>query len=393
MSDAVSLGRELWARAEPGFFERRTHEALASAFRARGFTVEEFAGMPGFAVTVDGTLAGKTLAVVADMDGLPAGVPAGVPAGAAPGTGTPAYAHLCGHHQQMAAMYGAACALQEQSPALLGRVAFLATPAEEYVELERREELRKAGAVRHLSGKQELVARGVFAGFRAVVATHSAHLPDNRSVNSVVAMNGFDVLRFAFRGVSAHAGATPHLGRNAQNAASLFLQACAFLREGFDEEKHIRIHPVLRLKPDQAVNLVPDAAFVETYARAVDDGTVAEVAQRLEAAAAGCASALGTTVQAERIPGYAAFHVDRGLHLALAAHAKERGIAFVEDPFSAASSDMGDVSQVVPSIIVGLPGTNGKLHQAGFAVTDEDAAYAFSGSFLAGYLERILDGT
>jgi amidohydrolase len=385
MSDAVSLGRELWARAEPGFFERRTHEALASAFRARGFTVEEFVGMPGFAATVDGTLAGKTLAVVADMDGLPVGT--------SPKGDGPAYAHLCGHHQQMAAMYGAACALQEQSPALLGRVAFLATPAEEYVELERREELRKAGAVRHLSGKQELVARGVFAGFGAVVATHSAHLPDNLSVNSVVAMNGFDVLRFAFRGVSAHAGATPHLGRNAQNAASLFLQACAFLREGFDEEKHIRIHPVLRLKPDQAVNLVPDAAFVETYARAVDDVTVGEVVRRLETAAAGCASALGTTVQAERVPGYAAFHVDRGLHQALASHAKDRGVVFVEDPFSAASSDMGDVSQVVPSIIVGLPGTNGKLHQAGFAVTDEDAAYAFSGSFLAGYLGRILDGT
>jgi amidohydrolase len=382
--DAVALGKRLWDAAEGGFFERRTHETLAAAFRGRGFSVEEFAGMPGFAATVDCTLEGKTVAVIADMDGLPAG--------GKTEAGAPAYSHLCGHHQQMAAMYGAACALQEQAPALLPRVAFLAVPAEEYVELERREELRKAGAVRHLSGKQELIARGVFSGFRAVVATHSAHLPDSPSVNSVVAMNGFEVLRFAFHGVSAHAGATPHLGRNAQNAGSLFLQAAAFLRESFDEEMHIRIHPVLRLKPDQAVNLVPDAAFVETYVRAAESGTVAEIAGRLEAAAAGCASALGTTVRAERVPGYAAFHVDRDLHEALRAFAAEQGVGFVEDLFSAASSDMGDVSQVVPSIIVGLPGTNGKLHQSDFGVTDEQAAYTFSGRFLAGYVRKVLTG-
>ena len=385
MSDAVSLGRDLWARAEPGFFEKRTHEALAAAFRECGFRVEEFAGMPGFAATVDGTLAGKTVALIADMDGLPAG--------GKTGSEGPAYAHLCGHHQQMAAMYGAARALREQAPATLARVAFIAAPAEEYVELDRREDLRRTGVVRHLSGKQELIARGLFAGFRAVVATHSAHLPDTRSVNSVVAMNGFDVLRFAFTGVSAHAGATPHLGRNAQNAGSLFLQACAFLREGFDEGKHVRIHPVLRLKPDQAVNLVPDAAFVETYVRAVESGTVAEIAGRLEAAAAGCASALGTTVRAERIPGYAAFHVDPRLHEGLRVFAAEQGIAFVEDPFSAASSDMGDVSQVVASIIIGLPGTNGKLHQSDFGVTDEEAAYAFSGHFLAGFVRKVLAGS
>ena len=314
----------------------------------------------------------------------------GLPVGAGPDGQGPAYSHLCGHHQQMAAMYGAACELQEKAPALLARIAFLATPAEEYVELERREELRRAGGIHRLSGKQELIERGIFGGFRAVIATHSARLPDARSVNSVVAMNGFDVLRFAFRGVSAHAGASPHLGRNAQNAASLFLQACAFLREGFDEEKHIRIHPVLRLRPDQAVNLIPDAAFVETYVRAVDAETIAEIARRLQAAAAGCAAALGTSVDPERVPGYAAFHVDPLLHEALRQHARGEGVGFVEDPFSAASSDMGDVSRVVPSIIVGLPGTNGKLHQADFRVIDEEAAYGFSGRLLAGLVQRVL---
>jgi amidohydrolase len=375
--DLVALGRELERCPEAGFQEWRTHEVLADRFRRRGFLIQEFPGMPGFAATTDGRLKGKTTAVVADMDALPA-------AG-------PSYAHLCGHHQQMAVMFGAACRLQEAAPESLARVAFIAAAAEEYVDLERREALRRAGSVRWLSGKQELVERGIFAGFRRVVATHSAPLPGSRTVNSVVAMNGFDVLRFEFRGKSAHAGASPHLGRNAQNAASLFLQACAFLREGFEEEKHIRIHPILKLRPDQAVNLVPDAAFVETYARGVDPQTIEETVRRLNAAAGGCAAALGIELDTERIRGYAPFHVDPDLHEALRGMAAGEGIDFVEDRFSAASSDMGDVSQAVPSIIVGLPGTNGLLHQTGFAVTDELAAYVFGSEVVAGLLEKLSD--
>jgi len=373
----VSLGRELELSAEGGFFERRTHELLADRFRRIGFVLMEFPGMPGFAATMDGRLEGKTLAVVADMDALP--------------SASPAYAHLCGHHQQMTVMYGAACLLLTRAPGSLEQTAFIATPAEEYVDLARREELRRAGAVRWLSGKQELIERGIFSGFRHVVATHSAQLPGRRSVSSVVSMNGFDVLRFAFHGKSAHAGATPHLGRNAQNAASLFLQACAFLREGFDEEKHIRIHPILRLNPDQAVNLIPDAAFVETYARGVDLETVEETVRRLSAAAAGCATALGIDVKTERVRGYAPFHVDSGLHDALRKSAGDRGIEFIEDRFSAASSDMGDVSRLVPSIIVGLPGTNGLLHQSGFKVTDEESAYVFGAELLAGLIQRLTE--
>ena len=300
------------------------------------------------------------------------------------------YAHLCGHHQQMTALFGAARWLKERAPALAARAAFIATPAEEFVDFDRREELRERGIVRWLSGKQELIERGVFRGFRWVVATHSARLSSGRAVNSVQRMNGFDVLRFSFKGKSAHAGASPHLGRNAQNAASLFLQACAFLREGFDEEKHIRIHPVMRLTPGQPINLVPEAAFAETYARGVDGVAIFETVGKLGAAAQGCGSALGIEVGTEHIRGYAPFAVDARLHGLLGAEARDRGVEFVEEPFSAASTDMGDVSRLVPSIILGLPGTNGLLHQVDFRTADEEAAYVFSAELLAGFIQRLL---
>jgi metal-dependent amidase/aminoacylase/carboxypeptidase family protein len=67
------------------------------------------------------------------------------------------------------------------------------------------------------------------------------------------------------------------------------------------------------------------------------------------------------------------------------------GIDFIEDRFSAASSDMGDVSRLVPSIIVGLPGTNGLLHQSGFKITDEQSAYVFGAELLAGLIQRLTE--
>jgi amidohydrolase len=321
---------------------------------------------------------------VADMDALPQpGEAASSPAGSG------AYAHTCGHHLQMTALFGTACLLRERHPELAPRAAFLATPAEEYVELERREALRREGRVRAFSGKQELLLRGVFSEFDAVVATHAGP-PGPDEVSSVLAMNGFEVLRWSFRGASAHAGAHPHRGRNAQNAAALFLQACAFLRESFPEDRHVRIHPVLRLPPDQPVNLIPEAAVVETYVRAVDPETVEDTARRLEAAATGCGAAIGVEVRIERLHGYAPFRADPRLHALLRECVEARALSFVEEPFSAASSDMGDVSQLKPAVIIGLPGTNGLLHEAGFRVTDEREAYVGSAELLADYLRRLL---
>jgi amidohydrolase len=378
LDDLIALGRALRDQAEPGFFEKETHRILSRHFSDLGFSVREFEGMPGFTATDDGRMDNKTVALLADMDGLPTGEEG-------------RYGHSCGHELQMTALYGTARHLKHSSPGVLSRIAFIATPAEEYVDLDRREELRRQDRIRHYSGKQELIHSGLFQPLSRIVATHAASLSQGRTVSSVLRMNGFEVLRYRFRGISAHAGAHPHLGKNAQNAASLFLQACAFLREGFPEDRHIRIHPVLRLRPDQAVNFIPDQALVESYVRAVDPQTVTEVVEKLCAAAEGCARAIGLEVDTERVPGYAPFAADRGLHHLLRTTAAQENVGFVEEEFSAASTDVGDVSQIKPSIIVGLPGTNGRFHSPEFRVIDEEAAYVFPSRFLGRYLARVAE--
>jgi len=152
----------------------------------------------------------------------------------------------------------------------------------------------------------------------------------------------------------------------------------------------VRLHPILRLPADQPVNLIPEAALVETYVRAVDPATVQDTARRLVAAAEGCAGAIGVRVSVERLRGYAPFRVNPRLHALLRETVEARGLRFAEETFSAASSDMGDVSQLKPAIIVGLPGTNGLLHESDFRVTDEQAAYVLPAELLVDYLRRLL---
>jgi len=376
MKEFITLGRKLWNNAEPGFFEERTHAILASRFEEHGFLISGFDGMPGFTAVYKEVENTGRFAVLADMDALPQ-----------PGSG--GYIHSCGHHIQGTVLFGAAAILARSNPGILKDIVFAAVPAEEYIELERRADYARRMGLSALSGKQELLKRGFFDGFEAVIATHAA-AGDGRFINSVQSMNGFIVQTFTFRGRAAHAGAQPHRGRNAQNAAALFLQACAFLRETFQEEHHVRIHPVLRPAEGQSVNLVPDYTFVETYVRAVSEGAIEETAQKLEAAALGSAEALGVSCTVERKEGYAPFSVDSRLHASAGEMCKAVGLPFIEEPFSSASSDMGDVSRVRPSIIIGLPGTNGFFHNPDFRVTDEDAAYVFSSRFLADYLETLV---
>ncbi len=376
-ADILKIGTDLWNRAEPGFRERATHDYLAKLFDKLGFDIETFDGIPGFIATVPG--AEPDIAVIADMDGLPN-----------PGDDTGAYIHSCGHHMQTSNIYGAARLLSDAGAAALKSLAFIAVPAEEYIDLESREDLRRQGTVRHLSGKQELLERGIFNRYSRVISTHAAGFQEPEFISSVLGMGGFEVLRFTFSGKSAHAGAHPHKGINAQNAASLFLQACAFLRESFNESDHIRIHPLLTLPQGQSVNIIPETAFVETYVRAADPEAITITTEKLIAAAEGCARSIGAGAKTEVVPGYAPFKADLNLHSRLRAVVEELGIPFFEEDYSAASSDMGDVSQLFPSIMLGLPGVNGLFHNPGFRVTDEQAAFILPSVVLARFLEKLV---
>ena len=84
-------------------------------------------------------------------------------------------AHTCGHHIQIAELLGVAEALKNSgvSDVLGGNVTFLAVPAEEFVDLEYREGLRREGKLRELSGKLELLQEGFFDGISCAMMVHA----------------------------------------------------------------------------------------------------------------------------------------------------------------------------------------------------------------------------
>jgi len=382
MEELLLLGRQLWNNPEPGFFEKSTHKILCNKFIDLGFSIEEFENIPGFIATKDGNFTTKSIALISDMDALPL-----------PGDPENRYIHSCGHHVQMTALYGTALMLTQEDPELLNIVAFIAIPAEEYIDFEKRAALVNKKQISYMSGKLELIKRGIFNSPKYVISTHSAPFSSKKFISSVLNMAGFEVMKFSFSGKTSHAGAAPHLGINAQNAASLFLQACAFLRESFDEHKHIRIHPILKLDSNQSVNLIPGHVTVETYVRAADLQSVNSVVEQLKNAAYGCANAIGSKVEVKLQEGYKPFKADLILHNLIRKTADELNIEFIEEKYSSASSDAGNISQIKPTVMLGLPGVNGKFHNPDFRVIDEKAAYIFPSQFLIQYIRKVADST
>ncbi|MDA3938131.1 MAG: amidohydrolase [Spirochaetia bacterium] len=382
MKELKSLGKLLWKNAEPGFFENNTHKILSNKFSSMGFHIQTFENIPGFIATIDANYKSKPIALISDMDALPL-----------PGDPENRYIHSCGHHVQMTALYGTAHLLKKNNPELLKYVAFIAIPAEEYIDFEKRNLLIDAKQISVMSGKLELITRGFFDSPKFVISTHSAAFKSKLYISSVLNMSGFTVMNFSFIGKASHAGAAPHLGLNAQNAASLFLQACAFLRESFKEQKHIRIHPILKLDSNQSVNLIPEHVTVETYVRAADLESVNKVVKQLEKASKGCASAIGAKVEVSILDGYQPFKADLPLHKLIKETAKNMNIEFIEEQYSSASSDVGNISQMKPTVMLGLPGANGKFHNPDFRITDEEAAYIFPSEFLVKYIRMVADST
>ncbi len=380
MNELISLGRLLWDNPEPGFFEVNSHNILSRKFKELGFVTREFENIPGFIATIDGIFQTKPIALISDMDALPL-----------PGDPNNKYIHSCGHHVQMTALYGTALLLKNKDPELLKKISFIAIPAEEYIDFDKREQLIKIKSISLMSGKLELIKRGIFSSPKIVISTHSAPFKSKIFISSVLNMAGFEVMQFSFRGKASHGGAAPHLGINAQNAASLFLQACAFLRESFDEEKHIRIHPILKLDSNQSVNLIPEHVAVETYVRGADIEAVGKVVEQLSNAAEGCARAIGAEVEITITQGYKPFIADLTLHKLIKQTADNMNVEFIEEQYSSASSDVGDISQIKPTVMLGLPGVNGKFHNPDFRVTDEEAAYIFPSQFLFEYLKRVAE--
>ena len=100
-------------------------------------------------------------------------------------------------------LIGAAIGLTKSGvlPSLAGRVVFMAVPAEEYIEVEFREQLRKEGKLSLLGGKPELIKLGEFDDVDIAMMTHTSSLPEDKKLAVGGTNNGLVVKLIQFIGI------------------------------------------------------------------------------------------------------------------------------------------------------------------------------------------------
>ncbi len=384
--EILRIGQEILHTPELGYREQRTSALVKEQFLQWGLSDLAFPAVTG----VKGWLRGKShRASVAVMGELDAVLSPEHPF-ADPHTGA---AHACGHNAQIAGMLGCLFGLSAVIDRLDGDVCFMATPAEEYVELAYRDKLRSSGKIAYFGGKQQMIAEGAFDDIDMAMMVHAeTNAPGCHIVTGGVS-TGFIGKEVRFIGREAHAGGAPWEGINALNAASLALQAIHCLRETFRDEDHIRVHPILT-KGGDLVNVVPADVRMESYVRAGNLGAMQAVNAKVNRAIRGAAYAIGAKTQITDFPGYLPLEQNPELGRLFAANAAELlPEAVVENglPFCG-STDAGDLSFLLPLIQPTVNGFTGALHSKYLRAADQELAYIVPAKLMAMTVVDLLSG-
>ena len=383
----LSWGERIASRPELGFKEHGTSRLVREAFDALGIAYEYPLALTGVRGRLGGQPGPLNVCLVGEMDALPcAGHPAMDPQTLA--------AHACGHNAQVVALLGAALGLAKSGVMahLRGVASFFAVPAEEYIDLPWRSHLLETGALQHLSGKQQLIAEGAFEGVSAAMMIHAlAETPQPR-LQLMCGSTGFVSKEITFHGREAHAS-RPDKGINALNAAMLALMGIHAARETFRDEDGIRVHPIVTQGGD-VVNSVPARVTMETYVRGKSAEAIADAAQKVDRAVHGAAMSVGATAEIKDTPGYLPLKQDGRLSQVFEANARE---LLPEEYIThggsmAGSTDMGDLSHVIPCIHPLMGGFSGALHSRDFRVADPEAAYILPAKLMAMTAVDLLGG-
>jgi amidohydrolase len=313
------------------FEEHYAHELLTDLISGEGLQVDRGAfGLPT-AFAAHAGQAGPRIAVLCEYDALPE------------------IGHACGHNVIATAGLGAGLAAAAIAEEVGGQVVILGTPAEE------------GGG-----GKVLMADRGALEGVDAAMMVHPAGA-DLDAMN-VIAVRQVWV---EYQGQAAHAAAFPYKGRNALDAAVLGYMNVAALRQHIRTDE--RIHGIFTKAGDKP-NIVPAHAAAHWYVRAGTLRRVEALGERVMACLQAGADAAGCTMVAEwKDPAYADLITNEtmvGCYRENAARLGRLVLDHKEIPAGVVgSTDMGNVSYVVPSIhpMIKVAPTHVVIHSPEFA--------------------------
>ncbi len=376
----LELGKKIYENPETGFREAKTTKTLADALEALGLETERNIAVTGCRARANAHKEGPKVVVMGELDSV-------ICIDHPDCDKTTGAVHACGHNIQTTVMYGVADALLDSGvmEELDGKVDFMAVPAEEYIEMDYRESLKKAGKLHYFTGKSELTYLGAFDDVDMCMMVHNFPIrEEGYCLAPYNTGNGFIGKKTRFVGKQAHAGAAPWDGINALNMASLAMTGISYQRETFKEEDTVRVHQIINKGGDIA-NAVPADVHLETTVRAGNLPAMDMVNQKVNQCIEGAVIALGGKAVVTDMPGQMPLKADMNM----AACFKENALRFYKEEKilpcmkSTASFDMGDLSLYMPVLHGITSGITGGLHSKEYRIADEEDAYIIPIKILA----------
>ena len=391
--EIIGIAKEVLTTPEPGFSEIKTSRLFQSKFDQLGITHKDGLAITGVKGRITGGGGdGPRVAIIGELDSLIVDQhPHADPETRA--------AHACGHHCQIGMMLGSTLALTQESvlSQLSGEIVPFAVPAEEFIEVGKRLELRDQNKLEFLGGKQELIKVGEFDDVDISVMCHTASDMGDRTFALGGTSNGHVVKYVKFIGRGAHAGSAPHLGINALNAASFALQAINSNRETFKDDETVRIHGIMS-KGGEAVNAVPADVRLEWRVRSGTPKAVVANSAVVDRCFKAGALAVGADVNITNIPGYLPMRNDSRLQELFqqnASHLIGESKVLVMPPRRnrGGSTDMGDLSHLMPACHPYAAGAVGPGHSSEYVITDYESAVVSPAKIMAMVvIELLADG-
>jgi amidohydrolase len=326
----IEASHEIHAHPELNYQERFAHDLLTKTIDAAGLPVTRGAYSIDTAFETNVGTTGLNVAVLCEYDALP-------------GIG-----HACGHNIIAAAGLGAGLALAGVANDAGGRLTLMGTPAEE------------GGG-----GKVEMARAGAFKNVHAAMMVHPADR-DLARMNAIAIQQA--IVRYY--GQAAHAAVSPHLGRNALDAAVLGYMNVAALRQHIRPTE--RVHGIFT-KAGEKPNIVPREAEMDWYVRSDTIETLQPLKKRVTACLE--ASAQATDCRVEMMwdtHAYADIVDNVPLLDAYAANSTAIGRPLTSAYLpgtGGGSTDMGNVSYLAPTIhpMLGVAPRGVSLHSPQFA--------------------------
>src|SRR5438445_4727782 len=323
------VSRDIYANPEIAYEEHKAVGWLTELLKRHGFSVEVgVASTPTAFVATRRQGDGPAIAFLSEYDALR-------------GLG-----HGCGHNLIATASVGAGIALADLLDRHPGRVRVIGTPAEE------------GGG-----GKIRLIRGGIFQEVDAAMMFH----PDTKTqvLHWALAVTH---LHFEFTGRAAHASGDPEKGINALDAFVLAYNGISLLRQQVADGA--RLHGFLK-EGGTAPNIIPERTSGEFLVRAREQAYMEELVQKVKNIFQAAALATGCSLKLT-------FNEEPYSDLrnnAVLAHLFEKNLRRIGlEPVAgvpwenAGSTDMGNVSQVVPALhpTVGIASADVAGHSQAF---------------------------